>query len=287
MKKLFCYTFVTLTFLFLSCNKDELPVLTTAKTTTPIEIINAFNSNYEQLPEKRIAVSLDSSVYAQYITPTTKYTHGILGDQIEAEGLVVYNNNDFITLKLADNYVFEDIVPRLVDVNKDNKPEVVCIRTERNKGAGIAIYEIEQDTLVEYAFINEIGTPNRWLNLVGIFDLDKDNNLEIAWIETPHIGGILKVGVITSGEIISLDEYSTVSNHTIGETNLCLSALIEENDSVKLLVPNQDRNKVLTFNFSNERLSLLRDTSIAIDFSKPIYTQLDRLPFLNENNCKF
>ena len=43
-------------------------------------ILNQLAANYEQMPEKSITSSLDSSVYAQYAMPTEKYGHGVLGD---------------------------------------------------------------------------------------------------------------------------------------------------------------------------------------------------------------
>ena len=39
-------------------------------------ILEQLASNYEQLPEQDIAVSLDNSTYAQYAMPTDRYRHG-------------------------------------------------------------------------------------------------------------------------------------------------------------------------------------------------------------------
>ncbi len=136
--------------------------------------------NYEQLPEQAIAISLDSNVYAQYTMPTDRYRHGILGDRVEGGQLVVVVNSDFYELTLENQYVFEDIRPRLYDVDKDGELEFITLRTHTALGGGITIYKIINQQLTEYAQVAEIGRSNRWLNVVAIHDLDNDGMVELA-----------------------------------------------------------------------------------------------------------
>jgi hypothetical protein len=84
--------------------------------------------NYDQLPEQAIAKSVNGRFYAQYAMPTSKYSHGVLGDQIEAEKLVVVRDSTFYELVLAENFVFEDIRPRLYDVDGDGDMEIITNR---------------------------------------------------------------------------------------------------------------------------------------------------------------
>ena len=67
-----------------------------------------------------------------------------------------------------------------------------------------------------------------WLNIVTINDLDNDGIVELVWIQTPHIGGILKVAKINAGALQVLDTESQYSNHEGGERNMCLSILTEQ-----------------------------------------------------------
>ena len=150
--------------------------------TPPVTITQQLLNDYHPLPEERIAISADRTVYAQYAGPTDRYPHGILGDIIEASQLVVVVDSQFFELTLPDAYVFEDIQPRLYDVNLDGKLEIITIRSHRNRGAGIAIYEWANEALKEYAFVQEIGIPNRWLNPAVIYDLDHNGKVEIAWV---------------------------------------------------------------------------------------------------------
>ena len=249
-------------------------------------ILNLLVTNYEQLPEREIIRSLDNRVYAQYAMPTEKYSHGILGDKKEAEQLVVVVDRVFYELTLPSEFVFEDISPRLYDVDGDTELEFITIRTNVTQGAGIAIYKIIDEQLVEYAYVPEIGTTYRWLNIVAINDLDNDGIVELVWIQTPHIGGILKAAKIKAGTLKVLDEKAQYSNHAIGERNLCLSTLTVQFNQKVFYVPNQGRNKIVGFTFKNNELEVFEEITQVVDFSKTLGSQYSFSNTIEEgNNC--
>ena len=103
------------------------------------DLIIRIQSSYEQMPEGVMTIDNNNQVIALYASPTTLYGHGILGDKIEARQLVVASQGVIHDLVLDDGWVFEDIRPRLYDVDGDNHPEIVTIRTKVTDGAGIAI----------------------------------------------------------------------------------------------------------------------------------------------------
>jgi len=249
-------------------------------------ILSKLASDYNQMAEKEIAISKDQKVFAQYASPTTRYTHGILGDAIEAAALVVAVEGKFYKLELSNKYVFEDIRPRLADVDEDGLLEFVCIRSHVNKGAGIVVYKLGADGLFEYAFVPEIGIRNRWLNIVAIQDLDKDKQVELAWVQTPHIGGILKFANLSKGKLQVVDEVSFYSNHAIDETNLCLSVVNLENENKIVYLPSQDRQSIVGFQLKEKKWVNHFTINQPVDFSKPL---TDQYTFTNivsiENNC--
>ncbi len=288
---------LTLTIgLILSCQKEDNEISSPEENNPPAEpdslsatqILQRLRSDYPLMPEEQIAISTDSSTYAQYSRPVTRYRHGILGDQIEAGQLVIVLDGEFYDLTLEDTYVFEDIRPRLADVDLDGVLEIVTIRAHMNNGAGIAIYKVINDQLQEYARVEEIGRANRWLNPVAIADLDQDGTVEIVWIQTPQIGGILKVASFTPGTLSVLDETSLYSNHAIGERNLCLSVLTQEAGQFNFYVPTQNRNQIVGFSWSGSKLEQTSVIDQSVDFSKPL---VDQATFSNliegEDNCIF
>lgn len=282
--------------LTLGCHKEDNEISPPEENNPPAEsdslsttqILQRLRSDYQLMPEEQVAISVDSSTYAQYILPVTRYRHGILGDQIEAGQLVVVLDGKFYDLTLEDTYVFEDIRPRLADVDLDGVLEIITIRAHLSEGAGIAIYKVINDQLQEYARVEEIGRANRWLNPVTIGDLDQNGTVEIVWIQTPHIGGILKIASFSPGTLSVLDESSLYSNHAIGERNLCLSVLTQEAAQFIFYVPTQNRNQIVGFSWSG---SMLEQTSVinqSVDFSIPLG---DQYTFSNliteEDNCIF
>ncbi len=284
---------IILSFIILTaCNKEfqEIPTTTpepidSTRVDTP-NILIQLATNYEQLPEQEIAISLDSSVYAQYAMPTDRYRHGILGDRVEGGQLVVAVEGDFYELTLEDTYVFEDIRPRLYDVDGDGELEFITLRTHTSLGGGIAIYKIMNEQLVEYAQVAEIGRSNRWLNVVAIHDLDNDGIIELAWIETPHIGGTLKVAKIENGTLKVIAETAQYSNHAIGERNLCLSVLTEQSGQKVVYVPNQSKNKIVGFTLENGQWQLFEEINQAVDFSKSLAAQYNFTGIIEEeDNC--
>jgi hypothetical protein len=200
--------------------------------------------------------------------------------------LVVVKDGIFYEYNLPGDYVYEDIRPRLYDVDGDHELEVITIRTNVSKGAGIAIYKIEDGALVEYAHVPEIGAAYRWLNIAAIHDLDNDGIVELVWIETPHIGGTLMVAKIKSGTLQVLAEKAQYSNHKIGDRNLCLSVLTEQSNKKVLYVPNQRRNKIVGFTFENNEFQAIDEIDQVVDFSINLGAQYSFENIIEEeNNC--
>ncbi len=284
--KIFLLFFLLLAF---ACGDENAPTPTPEPpAVNDTAILNQLSQNYTQLPEQVISVSRDKTVYAQYTDPTERYNHRVMGDGVEGGGLVVVADRVFYELTLAENYVFEDIRPRLYDVDQDGELEIITIRTEITQGAGIVVYKIIDNQLEEYAYVPEIGLSSRWLNIVTINDLDQDGVVELVWIQTPHIGGILKVAKIAAGELNVSYETSQYSNHGYGHPNLCLSVLTQENQEKIFYVPTQNRDKIVGFKYTSDTLEIVSEIDQSVDFSKTLHEQYNFENVISvEDNCIF
>ena len=108
-------------------------------------------------------------VSARYLEPTDRYAHGVLGDAIEWGTLEIrLKDNTRRRLVLPESRVFEDLEPRLFDVDLDGDLEVIVIESSATQGARLSIYD-ENGLLAANPYI---GTRNRWLAPVGAADLD-------------------------------------------------------------------------------------------------------------------
>ena len=249
------------------------------------ETVQYLKSHYSLMPEQSMTIDRDQKVYAVYTNPTKRYRHGILGDNIEASALVMAMNGQFYEMQLEDHYVFEDLQPRLYDVDRDGQLEMITIRSHIQKGAGIAIYKVVDGSITLFSYVREIGLAQRWLNIVAIDDLDADGIVELVWIQTPHIGGILKVARIYPKRIQSIQALSYYSNHHIGSRNLCLSILRKKQDRKIFFVPTQDRKAIVGFYFKNDRLSKEVSIPLKVDFSQPLSEQYQFPNIIPQSAC--
>ncbi|WP_281857871.1 FG-GAP repeat domain-containing protein [Litoreibacter halocynthiae] len=166
------------------------------------------------------AAAADTIVEARYADPTSRYAHGILGDAIEwgALELVVedWAHKTKRIFRLPEDRVFEDVAPRLTDVDGDGKPEVVVVETQVNTGAQLAIY----DETGKIAATPHIGRANRWLAPVGVADLDGDGQIELAYIDRPHLAKTLRIWRYRDGTLEHVADQPGLTNHRIGERDI-------------------------------------------------------------------
>jgi hypothetical protein len=237
------------------------------------------------LPENKIATSDDNSTTARFTDPTTRYNHNILGDNIEGGGLLVVRNGKTFYHKLPENQVFEDIQPRLNDLDKDGNWEIITILTHVERGASVAIFKIIGDSLRLFAQNDYIGTPNRWLNIAAIDDLDNNGTTDIAWIQTPHIGGTLRVGHVDNGKLVVVAEKTGMSNHRIGSRNLCLSEITLQNGQKTLFVPTNAYDAVWGWQYKNQQLVQTDTRTQSIDGTKPLFQQMTFQNLVTNKYC--
>jgi hypothetical protein len=157
-------------------------------------------------------------VSARYDGPTTRYPHGVLGDEIEYDTLVVQlSDGREMSARWAQNIVFEDLSPRVVDVDGDGAPEVVVVESHETQGARLAIWGIRDGALAQIAATPHIGTRFRWLAPVAVADLDGDGRVELAYVDRPHLAKLLRVWRYgADGDLTQVASAEGLTNHRIG-----------------------------------------------------------------------
>jgi len=160
---------------------------------------------------------------ARFAQPTSAYRHCVLGDCIEYRALEVVDaaGDPVATATLSEGRVFEDLAPRCADLDGDGRAEIVVVETDPARGAQLAIYRLERGALRKLAATPPIGRAFRWLAPAGFADFDGDGRTDIAYVETPHLGRVLRLVTLRDGRLVELAAASGVTNHQIG------SAVIE------------------------------------------------------------
>lgn len=201
------------------------------------------------------AVGAETIVDARYAVPVDRYGHFALGRPHEYARLTVTTNTGRrLALQLPEEDVFEDLEPRLVRLAADEPEEILAIVSRRDSGSRLALVRLSDDGLVISAQSAAIGTPMRWLNPVGVADLDGDGRAEIAAVITPHIGGMLKVYRRRGRELVEIAALAGFSNHVYGSPELGLSAMVSIAGRMRMLVPDAARLHLGVIALENGRL---------------------------------
>ncbi|OED38613.1 hypothetical protein AB833_18955 [Chromatiales bacterium (ex Bugula neritina AB1)] len=194
---------------------------------------------------------------AWYGDATTDYAHGVLGDTVEANVLyaeVQGKDTCAAAIRLPGSSVFEDVTPRIGDVTGDGVNDVVVIESHRELGASLAIYGTEEGQLLKLASTPYIGRAFRWLAPVGIADFTGDNIADVAYVETPHIGGILKIWSFANEVpelVVAMDGFS---NHRIGE-NTITGGIRHCGDGVEMVLPDTHWENTLIARYRNKSIT--------------------------------
>ncbi len=216
----------------------------------PAEIVpdsRPFASN--GIPGGRIAMASTGGIArAWYVDPTRRYRHAVLGDDIEAGGVRVETDaGAVLTYELPQSEVFEDLTPRLADLDGDGATEVITIVSGAGDGAGLAVFGLIDGALEKLAEGPKIGRANRWLNIAGIDRFAGRSTPEVALVVTPHIGGRLEFFRYSGGRLLRLAHANGFSNHVIGSPEQRLSAVVRYSHEFPraLAVPSRSRDALI------------------------------------------
>ena len=203
----------------------------------------------------------ETIVSAEYANPTDRYAHGILGDAIEWGALQITTDTGRRDFVLPEARVFEDVAPRLADLDGDGAPEVVVVETLNTAGAQLAIY----DETGKIAATPHIGQTNRWLAPIGVADLDGDGLMEIAYIDRPHLAKTLRVWRFVEGALVPVADLPGLTNHRIGESDIG-GGIRDCGEGPEMITASADWSRVMATSLSNGVLTT-RDVGRHVDRS--------------------
>lgn len=207
------------------------------------------------LPDGRVATGSRDITRAWLAEPTGRYGHGVLGDAVEAGRLVIETRDGKQhTVELGNDAVFEDLSPRIADINGDGRDEVLVVKSYLKRGSALAVIG---EVRGRYRIVGEtppLGRPNRWLDPAGIADFTGDGRTSIALVRQPHVIGQLELWQWQDGRLRKQAEMEGFSNHIIGTRAIAMSAVADfDGDGVAdLALPSFDRNRLRIVSFAPE-----------------------------------
>lgn len=202
--------------------------------------------------DSRVATGARDIARAWFAEPTEAYDHGILGDKVEASALVIERRDGGKeTVRLGADAVFEDIEPRLADLDGDGKDEIIVVKSYLKRGSALAVIAERKGKYEIVAESPPLGTPHQWLNPAGIGDFNADSRTDIALVRQPHVVGMLELWSYVGGSLRKTAEIPDTANHVIGSRALNMSAAadFDGDKSLDLVVPSLDRGKLRFLSF--------------------------------------
>lgn len=190
---------------------------------------------------------------AIFSKPTDRYGHNVLGNTVEWGMLCLTHKKATGCATLPKNEVFEDIYPRLADVDNDGDLEAVVVKSHKHKGAALVIYDLVNGELNETS-TPHIGTRFRWLAPIGIADFNGDGNIDVAYIDRPHLAKTLRVWTFKDDALTETANITGLSNHRIGE-NFISGGVRTCDGTPEMITADAAWKRVIATRFENGKLT--------------------------------
>ncbi len=205
------------------------------------------------LPDGKVVESSRDIARAWFAEPTTRYDHGILGDKIEAGSLVIETRDGKQqTVRLKPDVVFEDLEPRLADLDGDGHDEIVVVKSSLKNGSSLAVIAARRGKYEIIAETPPLGAPHRWLDPVGIADFTGGGKRSIALVRQPHAIGALELWSWRDGALRKTAELPDISNHIAGTRAIDMAAVADfDGDGIAdIAAPSLDRTDLRIVSFA-------------------------------------
>jgi hypothetical protein len=205
------------------------------------------------LPDGRIATGTHDIARAWLAQPTVRYDHGILGDAVEAAALVIETRDGRRReVKLEDDAVFEDLEPRIADIEGDGHDDVVVVKSYLRRGSALAVIAERRGRYQIVAETPPLGAAHRWLDPAGIGKFSADGKTGIALVRQPHVVGMLELWTWSNGALHKSGEIPDTANHIAGTRQIDMSAVADfDGDGLSdIAIPSLDRANLRIVSFA-------------------------------------
>ena len=179
--------------------------------------------------------------------PTTRYDHGIAGDDVEAAAVTLLDpwsaEDGEVIIPIPEPAVIEGIMPLWADLNGDGSREIIVTQSDAQNGAQIIAYNESGE---QVAAGPAIGRGYRWRHQLAVAPFGPDGEVELVDVLTPHIGGVVEFYQMVDDELQIVAQVPGFTSHVIGSRNLdmALAGDLDGEGTLEILLPNQARTEL-------------------------------------------
>jgi hypothetical protein len=215
------------------------------------------------LPDARITLAdLDGDGMPEAVVltdPTERFSHGLLGDRVEAASVTVLGITPFGLSRRGRHAlptaVFEDLVPVLAPLAQGGRPAVLVARSTAKQGTVVSALGWRDGALVMLAESPPADEGSRWLHVVGATDLSRDGSPQVVAVRAPHLAGVLTAYRRKGAALGVTAQVAGFSSHAVGSRNQdqALVADLDGNGRPEVIVPRQSRGTLVSLELDGSR----------------------------------
>lgn len=173
---------------------------------------------------------------------TARYSHGVLGDTIEAGSITLVDVSDepevIRTISLPDKSVVEGIAPIWADITGDGVPEIIVTLSDASQGARVVVFSETGEVIAEGP---AIGRGYRWRHQLAVAPFGPAGELELVDVLTPHLGGVVEFYQLDGKTLRVMAQMRGYTSHMIGSRNLDMATAgdFDGDGRLEILLPKQ------------------------------------------------
>ncbi len=238
-------------------------------------------------PDARLVMNSRGQVALYANATDQRYSHGIMGDKLEAATLLVLEIQDseirlLARVDLPGADVYEGIAPFWADIDGDGIEDLVATVSNGSLGARLRSYLWDGAGIRQEVDCPPIGRGNRWRHQLSAGAFGPSGEIEVTALRTPHIDGALEFFRLTGAALVKTAALPGFTTHAIGSRNLDQTAAGDFNGDglPEVLVMDLARHAVVaaqrTDNGAQEAWRLAAGAEIVSNFA-PVELLDDRL----------
>lgn len=197
-------------------------------------------------PDVRLVRASNGNL-ATLSNPTRRYQHDVLGDDIEADSIMVLRPGERNRFEPAGRVrpvsggVFEMVAPLWFDAPGEDRQLLAVTESTPEAGTRVAAYGAGGALEAAGPFI---GEPMKWRHLLAAGPFGPEGEVELVAVRTPHLGGVVEFYEmdLAGGELEIAASLPGYTSHRINSRNLDTARAgdLDGDGRWELLVPNQD-----------------------------------------------